>query len=617
MIAELEGAPQPDAYYRAMVDGQAAVVRIVTCSDTTVVCNPTSGPQRVINRADILGPAEDPFTAEPHQVALSEPEYLVPRDQMAAATVLEPLTEDEEGELVSLEAEASDAFDAIRESGFEAGRALWEISEKRLYRATHGTFEDYCRERWEIGRAQAYSLMDFAKVRGALSARADMKALPENAKQVRELKAAGELAPEAWLLAVERKGGEQPTAREVAQAVEDVRYDYHGHQVGQEVWWFEAETLHVRAGVIERLHRGEFLVRPTDGGGPKLAFPLPFERIGKGNQPGPATPFGICGTCRSVLTGRDHCPDCHQRLARGQECTRLRSEAEDAARQLGHTLGDWVSNDHSPLIAAAKCTGCGGGVSLFGNENPPSLSTSPKLKTQCVPVVRPADGRVDPETAPCDTDTERAAIATALKGLPAGEVLGIYGRVRRAEGVEALVRAGLARADLDRRNAAGIDLPWCPGHDDYSTCLECEKASGRVVRMAETAGLPEIAGELQAAAGIQPPAEKPGFLKSAAEKVAEKLDKPAAPATPKAWDGKTQAVISNAIAERLVTLGAGVEEALTGYCELFAVADEFGVSTEEAVSCLKRFLAACCDSTIDPDNVIDAIPGIARDLDAA
>jgi len=40
------------------------------------------------------------------------------------------------------------------------GRALREIRDARLYRATHGTFEDYCEQRWEIEWRRAYQLMD-------------------------------------------------------------------------------------------------------------------------------------------------------------------------------------------------------------------------------------------------------------------------------------------------------------------------------------------------------------------------------------------------------------------------------------------------------------------------
>jgi hypothetical protein len=49
-----------------------------------------------------------------------------------------------------------------KRSWIDMGRALREIRDARLYRATHGTFEDYCEQRWEIARRHAYRLMDGA-----------------------------------------------------------------------------------------------------------------------------------------------------------------------------------------------------------------------------------------------------------------------------------------------------------------------------------------------------------------------------------------------------------------------------------------------------------------------
>ncbi len=46
----------------------------------------------------------------------------------------------------------------------EVGEALMEIRDSRLYRDTHGTFEDYCRARWHISRDYAYKQIRAAKV---------------------------------------------------------------------------------------------------------------------------------------------------------------------------------------------------------------------------------------------------------------------------------------------------------------------------------------------------------------------------------------------------------------------------------------------------------------------
>jgi hypothetical protein len=45
-----------------------------------------------------------------------------------------------------------------------AGEALLGIRDSRLYRETHPTFEDYCREKWEMSKTQANRLIAAAKV---------------------------------------------------------------------------------------------------------------------------------------------------------------------------------------------------------------------------------------------------------------------------------------------------------------------------------------------------------------------------------------------------------------------------------------------------------------------
>ncbi|WP_116654850.1 hypothetical protein [Pelagibacterium sediminicola] len=102
----------------------------------------------------------------------------------------------------------------------EVGKALTEIRDGKLYRATHKTFEAYCKERWEIGRSRAYELIDQAKVTSALesvgvdlSAAADiskrearvLKDDPVALEAVKERVAAGEQPNEAIGAVVEAK----------------------------------------------------------------------------------------------------------------------------------------------------------------------------------------------------------------------------------------------------------------------------------------------------------------------------------------------------------------------------------------------------------------------------
>ena len=67
----------------------------------------------------------------------------------------------------------------------EAGEALRTIRDARLYRETHGTFEDYCRERWGWTRMRAHQLIEASDVNNCLQ---ELGApAPANEGQAREL----------------------------------------------------------------------------------------------------------------------------------------------------------------------------------------------------------------------------------------------------------------------------------------------------------------------------------------------------------------------------------------------------------------------------------------------
>lgn len=69
---------------------------------------------------------------------------------------------------------------------YEIGKALKEIRDSRLYKLTlFETFEAYARSRWDIGRAQAYRLINAFSIIGNLSPIGDI--LPSNEAQLRPL----------------------------------------------------------------------------------------------------------------------------------------------------------------------------------------------------------------------------------------------------------------------------------------------------------------------------------------------------------------------------------------------------------------------------------------------
>lgn len=96
----------------------------------------------------------------------------------------EILTDQDVGDLTSYEA----VIDKGLETFMEVGTALMAIRDRRLYRQTHGTFEQYCSERWALSRKRTYDLMDAAGAVAAMSPMGDTATTPiENERQARAI----------------------------------------------------------------------------------------------------------------------------------------------------------------------------------------------------------------------------------------------------------------------------------------------------------------------------------------------------------------------------------------------------------------------------------------------
>jgi hypothetical protein len=109
-------------------------------------------------------------------------------------------------------------------SFFEAGRALAEIRDRRLYRDEHATFEDYCAKRWDLKRQRAYELIQAAEVVEVVSSMDDIPAPASErvARELRTLRSEPERMAEAWSEAVTVANG-KPTARVVRDVVQQYR----------------------------------------------------------------------------------------------------------------------------------------------------------------------------------------------------------------------------------------------------------------------------------------------------------------------------------------------------------------------------------------------------------
>ncbi|MGL4881179.1 MAG: hypothetical protein ACRC8K_08950, partial [Waterburya sp.] len=132
---------------------------------------------------------------------------------------IDPLTVSEESDRNSLERKVERAF-------YEAGMALMELRDRRLYRSTHNTFEEYCRDRFDYTRRRPYQLIEAAQIYDNLSGKCVkfLHILPTREGQVQPLsKLERESQPLAWETAVEEAGGKVPTGRIVKDVVQRIK----------------------------------------------------------------------------------------------------------------------------------------------------------------------------------------------------------------------------------------------------------------------------------------------------------------------------------------------------------------------------------------------------------
>lgn len=105
----------------------------------------------------------------------------------------------------------------------EVGAALAEIRERRLYRETHGTFEDYCRERWQMSRSYAHRIIESAQVVANVQTLPIGNTAPATESQARPLaKLEPEQQREVWREAVETAPEGKVTAKHVSATVERI-----------------------------------------------------------------------------------------------------------------------------------------------------------------------------------------------------------------------------------------------------------------------------------------------------------------------------------------------------------------------------------------------------------
>jgi len=145
---------------------------------------------------------------------------LAEEPQSSAIEVVEPeeLTPEEVRDRLYLERQIEKAF-------YLAGRALMELRDRRLYRSTHRTFEEYCRDRFGYNRSYSYQLMDAAIVVDNLQKCPQIADIfPNREGQVRPLtKLEPDQQREVWQQAVKEAGDKIPTGHIVKGIIERMK----------------------------------------------------------------------------------------------------------------------------------------------------------------------------------------------------------------------------------------------------------------------------------------------------------------------------------------------------------------------------------------------------------
>jgi len=116
-------------------------------------------------------------------------------------------------------AECEQRIKAGLQTFIEVGAALQEIRDSKLYRQTHDTFEDYCRERWGMSRIHAHRMIEAATVADNLLPIGNIPATESQARPLTTLEP--EAQREVWQRAVETAPNGKVTAAHVQATVDE------------------------------------------------------------------------------------------------------------------------------------------------------------------------------------------------------------------------------------------------------------------------------------------------------------------------------------------------------------------------------------------------------------
>lgn len=129
---------------------------------------------------------------------------------------------DEMNQLSLIEVQRLNVLESVIDAGLQTfvhvGNALLEIRDNRLYRQTHGTFEAYCGDRWQMSRIHAYRMIEAATVVGNLLPTGNIPTAERQARPLTTLQP--EAQREVWQVAVETAPNGKVTAAHVQTTVD-------------------------------------------------------------------------------------------------------------------------------------------------------------------------------------------------------------------------------------------------------------------------------------------------------------------------------------------------------------------------------------------------------------
>lgn len=163
------------------------------------------------------------------------------------------LTTNESEERAFHEGVVDDVKDGIEKLASIGDASLKVLRDKRLYRSTHKTFEEYCKGRFGIVRTTANRGIAFAGIIENLMPQG-IKILPATERQARPLTTlpGPESQALAWELAQATSQKDQPSNREVTEAVAQVKAELEAEKLRAEEFREESNARRKKIRELEQ-----------------------------------------------------------------------------------------------------------------------------------------------------------------------------------------------------------------------------------------------------------------------------------------------------------------------------------------------------------------------------